>query len=176
MFPDSDHFCMFSQAWTTAVCTGRAPSGSAEFSLIVVNYNRLKPSKASNGNANHHSRQPRQSAQLDNNTPNLDPEFNNTADIPACVNDSNLQSVLMLPPRPIINLADDIDSDLTDEGQDESSEREDAELHEQAHADDTMIDAGAQIDLNDKDWEPPQTVRVRAVSYTHLDVYKRQIL
>ena len=80
----------------------------------------------------------------------------------------------MLPPRPIINLADDIDSDLTDEEQDEFSEREDAELNERADADDTIIGAGAQVDLNDKNWEPPQTVRVRAVSYTHLDVYKRQ--
>ena len=37
---------------------------------------------------------------------------------------NNRSSILMLPPRPIIDLADDID--LTDEEQDESSEREDA--------------------------------------------------
>ena len=111
----------------------------------VVHYNRLKPSKVSNGNANR-IRRPRQSTQLDNSIPNIDPELNSTADTTACVNESNNRSsILMLPPRPIIDLADDID--LTDEEQDESSEREDAELNERAQADDTIIDAGAQVDL-----------------------------
>ena len=75
----------------------------------------------------------------------------------------------MLPPHPIIDLADD--NDLTD---DESSEREDAELNERAQADDTIIDAGAQVDLNDKDWEPPQTVGVRDTAQSQYNLRPRE--
>ena len=78
----------------------------------VVHYNRLKPSKASAWSANC-THQLRQSTQLDNNTQNIDPELNSTGDSPASDNESDWSSVLMLPPHPIINLTDDIDSGLT---------------------------------------------------------------
>ena len=63
--------------------------------------------------------------------------YKRQADTPACVNESNQSSVLMLPPPPIINLADDVDSNLTDKKQEEFSEREAAELNERTDADDT---------------------------------------
>lgn len=125
----------------------------------------MKPSKRA-GKANRR-RRPRQSARLDS-----DPELNNSVDIPASSNDENNQPTPTLLSRPIASVINNDDigiepSVLLETGNVAQSER--------PCADDTILDAGAQTDLNDEDWQPPpQMVRAENATLSQYNLRPRE--